>query len=139
MKTIQHGWLSFGPEATGIMSRKTLARSLILSDGVLTTTHKGRSAREPRTGEDGIPRSLVSLGRLHTSCTIASEQGLVIIERVYDGEFDEVKTDAGHRQVPFDQRGVIAEVLKPCRARAKFLGSEDLVFANRAGKPHRPA
>jgi integrase len=60
---------------------------------------------------------------------------LVIIERVYDGEFDEVKTDAGHRQVPFDQRGVIAEVLKRCRARAKFLGSEDLVFANRAGKP----
>ena len=60
---------------------------------------------------------------------------LVIVERVYDGEFDDVKTDAGHREVPFDQRGVIAEVMKRCRARNKFLGPEDLVFANRAGRP----
>jgi integrase len=60
---------------------------------------------------------------------------LLIVERVYDGEFDDVKTDAGHREVPFDQRGVIGEVLKRCRVRSKFLGPEDLVFANRAGKP----
>jgi len=49
---------------------------------------------------------------------------LLIVERVYDGEFDDVKTDAGHREVPFDQRGVIAEVLRRCRARSKFLGPE---------------
>lgn len=60
---------------------------------------------------------------------------LVIVERVYGGEFDEVKTDAGHREVPFDQRGMIVEVLTRCRANARFLGPEDLVFANRAGKP----
>jgi len=60
---------------------------------------------------------------------------LVIVERVYGGEFDEVKTDAGHREVPFDQRGMIAEVLTRCRTNARFLGPEDLVFANRAGKP----
>jgi integrase len=40
--------------------------------------------------------------------TRVNEDRLVIIERVYDGQFDEVKT-AGHREVPFDQRGVIAE------------------------------
>jgi len=60
---------------------------------------------------------------------------LVIVERVYDGEFDDVKTDAGHREVPFDQRGMIAAVLERCRVRTRFLGPEDLVFANRAGKP----
>ena len=37
---------------------------------------------------------------------------LVIVERVYDDAFDDVKTDAGHREVPFDQRGVIADVLR---------------------------
>jgi integrase len=36
--------------------------------------------------------------------TRVKEDRLVIIERVYDGQFDEVKTDAGHREVPFDQR-----------------------------------
>jgi integrase len=30
---------------------------------------------------------------------------LLIVERVYDREFDEVKTEAGHREVPFDRRG----------------------------------
>jgi hypothetical protein len=63
------------------------------------------------------------------------EDRLVIIERVYDLQFDEVKTDAGHCEVPFDQPGVIAEVVERCRTRAKFVGPEDLVFANRAGKP----
>jgi integrase len=60
---------------------------------------------------------------------------LVIVERVYDGEFDEVKTDAGHREVPFDRGGVLAHTLDRCRDLAEYLGPEDLVFANRAGKP----
>ena len=64
---------------------------------------------------------------------------LVIVERVYDGEFDDVKTDAGHREVPFDQRGIIVEVLTRCRASARFLGPEDLVFAKPCGQTQRPA
>jgi integrase len=60
---------------------------------------------------------------------------LVIAERVYDGEFDDVKTDAGHREVPFDERGVIQRTLERCRQIAKLLKPEDLVFANRAGNP----
>lgn len=61
------------------------------------------------------------------------EDRLVIEERVYNGEFDEVKTDAGHREVPFDERGVILDTLKRCRDQAKFRNPDDLVFANRAG------
>jgi hypothetical protein len=34
------------------------------------------------------------------------EDRLAIVERVYDGTFDDVKTDAGNREVPLDQRGV---------------------------------
>jgi len=60
---------------------------------------------------------------------------LVIVERVYDGEFDDVKTDAGHREVPFDTLGVIQRTVERCRKIAKFLKPEDLVFANRAGNP----
>jgi integrase len=64
-----------------------------------------------------------------------SEDRLVIEERVYDGEFDDVTTDAGHREVPFDERGVIRRTLERCREVARFLKPEDLVFANRAGNP----
>jgi integrase len=60
---------------------------------------------------------------------------LLIVERVYDGEFDEVKTEAGHREVPFDKRGVIAATIERCRATSSYLAADDLVFANRAGKP----
>ena len=28
-------------------------------------------------------------------------------ERVYEGEFDDVKSDAGEREVPFDRRGLM--------------------------------
>ena len=32
---------------------------------------------------------------------------ITVEERVYEGEFDDVKTDAGERQVPFDRRGLM--------------------------------
>jgi len=60
---------------------------------------------------------------------------LAIVERVYEGAFDDVKTDAGNREVPFDQRGLLVQALERSRKTAQFLGPEDLVFANRAGKP----
>lgn len=60
---------------------------------------------------------------------------LLVVERLYDGEFDDVKTEAGHREVPFDHRGVIASTLERIRSKTTYLGPEDLVFANRAGKP----
>ncbi|MFP5230161.1 MAG: tyrosine-type recombinase/integrase [Acidobacteriota bacterium] len=56
-----------------------------------------------------------------------------IIERVYDGEFDDVKTDAGEREVPLDSAGMIAAALRTTWERSKFHGVEDLVFANKAG------
>ena len=34
-----------------------------------------------------------------------------IEERVYEGEFDDVKTDAGEREVPFDKRGLMKSTL----------------------------
>jgi integrase len=63
------------------------------------------------------------------------EDRLAIVERVYDGTFDDVKTAAGNREVPLDQRDVLRQALERCRKTAQFLGPEDLVFANRAGKP----
>jgi hypothetical protein len=59
----------------------------------------------------------------------------VIEERGYDGEFDDVKTDVGHREVAFDELGVIQHALERCRKMATFLTPDDLVFANRAGNP----
>ncbi len=64
-----------------------------------------------------------------------SSDRISIVERVYDGEFDDVKTDAGERDIPFDTAGAIASALRQTWERSKFRGPEDLVFANKAGKP----
>lgn len=61
---------------------------------------------------------------------------IVIDERVYDDEFDDVKTDAGRREVPFDKHGVVlSAVQRMWAANKKFRKPDDLVFANRVGKP----
>jgi integrase len=61
---------------------------------------------------------------------------IVVDERVYDEEFDEVKTDAGKREVPFDKHGVLLGAVKRMWVSNKnFRRPDDLVFANRAGKP----
>jgi integrase len=60
---------------------------------------------------------------------------IIVDERVYDDEFDDVKTDAGNREVPFDRHGVILEALKRIWERnKKFRKPDDLVFANKSGK-----
>jgi hypothetical protein len=63
------------------------------------------------------------------------EDRLVIEERVYDGEFDDVKMEAGHREFPFDEKGALMHVLERCCKEAKVLKPDDLIFANRAGNP----
>jgi integrase len=64
-----------------------------------------------------------------------SHDRISIVERVYDGEFDDVKTDAGEREVPLDSTGMIAAALRTTWEHSKFHGAEDLVFANKAGNP----
>jgi hypothetical protein len=44
---------------------------------------------------------------------------IVVDERVYDDEFDDVKTDAGKREVPFDRHGVILATLQRMWAKNK--------------------
>jgi integrase len=60
---------------------------------------------------------------------------IVVDERVYDNEFDDVKTEAGKREVPFDKHGVILAAVQRMWARnKKFRKPDDLIFANRSGK-----
>jgi hypothetical protein len=61
---------------------------------------------------------------------------IIVDERVYDDEFDDVKTEAGEREVPFDRHGIILGALQVMWERNKeFRKPDDLVFANKAGKP----
>lgn len=61
---------------------------------------------------------------------------IIIDERVYDGEFDDVKTEAGEREVPLDRHGVILGALRVMWERnKKFHKPDDLVFANEVGNP----
>lgn len=64
-----------------------------------------------------------------------SPDRISIVERVYDGEFDNVKTDAGEREVPLDNVGAIVSALRQTWDRSKHRGADDLVFANKSGKP----
>jgi integrase len=60
---------------------------------------------------------------------------IVVDERVYDDEFDEVKTEAGNRELPFDRHGVILGALQRMWDRnKKFRKPDDLIFANLSGK-----
>jgi integrase len=56
-----------------------------------------------------------------------------IEERVYEGEFDDVKTDAGERDVPFDKRGLMKSVLIGRWNASKHRNPDDLVFSTRKG------
>lgn len=58
-----------------------------------------------------------------------------IEERVYEGEFDDVKTDAGERQVPFDKCGSIKRALIGRWQASKHRQPGDLVFSTRKGDP----
>jgi integrase len=38
---------------------------------------------------------------------------LEIVERFYEGEFDDTKTDAGRRSIPFDSHGILRSAAVP--------------------------
>jgi integrase len=56
-----------------------------------------------------------------------------IVERFYEGEFDDTKTEAGHRSIPLDSFGILRAVLDATWQRSKYRKPEDLVFANKRG------
>ncbi len=56
-----------------------------------------------------------------------------IEERVYEGEFDDVKTDAGEREVPFDRHGLMKSALIDRWNASKHRNPDDLVFSTRKG------
>ena len=59
---------------------------------------------------------------------------ITVEERIYEGQFDDVKTDAGERQVPFDKRGLMKSVLIGRWNASKHRQPNDLVFCTRKGK-----
>jgi integrase len=56
-----------------------------------------------------------------------------VVERFYEGEFDDTKTEAGHRSIPLDSFGILRAVLDAAWQRSKYRKPEDLVFANKRG------
>ena len=61
-----------------------------------------------------------------------------IVERFYEREFDDTKTDAGRRSIPFDSHGILRAVLDATWQRSIYRKPDDLVFTNKKGGPvHR--
>jgi integrase len=58
-----------------------------------------------------------------------------IVERFYEGEFDDTKTDAGRRSIPLDSFGILRGVLDIAWQRSKHRNPGDLVFTNANGGP----
>ena len=65
-------------------------------------------------------------GRIHSD-------RIEVVERFYEGEFDDTKTDAGRRSVPLDSFGILRAVLDAAWQRSKHRKPEDLAFANKRG------
>jgi integrase len=61
---------------------------------------------------------------------------LRISEAVYEGTFDDPKTDAGIRVIPLPAAAV--DLLTAWQARARRTGPDDLIFATVSGKPISP-
>jgi len=60
---------------------------------------------------------------------------ICVKERLYEGEFDDVKTDAGEREVPFDRCGSMKSALMARWNASKHRQPDDLVFSTRRGGP----
>lgn len=61
-----------------------------------------------------------------------------VVERFYEGQFDDTKTDAGRRSIPLDSFGILQSVLESAWQRSKHRNPGDLVFTNARGGPiHR--
>ena len=58
-----------------------------------------------------------------------------VVERFYEGEFDDTKTDAGRRNIPLDSHGILRAVLDAAWQRSKYRKPDDLVLANANGSP----
>ena len=58
-----------------------------------------------------------------------------VVERFYEGEFDDTKTDAGRRSIPLDSFGILRGVLDAGWQRSKYRNPGDLVFTNARGGP----
>jgi integrase len=58
-----------------------------------------------------------------------------IVERFYEGEFDDTRTDAGRRSIPLDSFGILRRVLDAAWQRSKHRNPSDLIFTNAKGGP----
>ena len=58
-----------------------------------------------------------------------------VVERFYEGEFDDTKTDAGRRSIPFDSFGILRGVFEAMWQRSRNRNPGDLVFTNTKGGP----
>jgi len=63
------------------------------------------------------------------------EDRIEIVERFYEGEFDDTKTDAGRRSIPLDSHGILRAVLDTTWQKSKHRKPNDLVFTNAKGGP----
>jgi integrase len=85
--------------------------------------------------------TLMVVGSLRVGEAVALRWGRVlsdrieVMERFYEGEFDDTKTDAGRRSIPLDSFGILRGVLERAWARSKGHGPTDLIFTNARGGP----
>jgi integrase len=85
--------------------------------------------------------TLIVVGSLRVGEAVALRWGRIlldrieIVERFYEGEFDDAKTEAGQRSIPLDSFGILRSVLDRAQARSKHHEPEDLVFTNTRGGP----
>jgi integrase len=85
--------------------------------------------------------TLIVLGSMRVGEALAVRRQRVlsdriqIVERLYDNDFDDVKTEAGEREVPLDELGIMRSALDRIMKASAYKQPMDLVFTNRKGGP----
>jgi len=92
-----------------------------------------------RTDEDDRHVDRFRLDEVCEALALRSERHsgdrIVIDERLYDDDLDDPKTLHGNREVPFDRRALLKELLHASGTRRSSRKPEDFVFATRNGTP----
>jgi hypothetical protein len=116
-----HGGLPSSPRMTAIGNPTVLEQPGLKSTEI--TIHNLRNC-DSRTETDYANWLCVGVISMQTASTSKS---------VYEGEFDDVKTDAGEREVPFDKRGLMKSALIGRWNASQHRQADDLVFSTRNG------
>jgi hypothetical protein len=126
--TIDHAYISVGFEYRTFPNLRLRAFQL---DSRCTPHQQGTSFLSDNRRANEIHRYLDGRGVAadRRGCSFAPDR-IEVVERIYEGEFDDPKTDAGRRSIPLNSFGILRGVLEAAWQQSRRRNPGELVFTN---------